>query len=114
MSYTLGTAAAAVGLNKSTILRAVRSGKISATRTELGTWSIDAAELHRVYPAVRTQQNGQRDAIDETPALIIATLQQTIADLRADRDAWRDQAQRLALPDGRERQGWWRRLRRSA
>jgi hypothetical protein len=103
MTYTLGTAATAVGINKSTVLRAIRSGKISAAKDEHGNWSIDPAELHRVYPPLPLQLNGngaeQRDAIpDETPVLI-ATLQATIADLRADRDAWREQAQRLALPD---------------
>jgi excisionase family DNA binding protein len=34
--YTLGTAANACGLNKSTVLRAIKAGKISATRDEHG------------------------------------------------------------------------------
>lgn len=115
MSYTLGTAAIATGLNKSTILRSIRSGKISATRTEHGTWSIDASELHRVYPPLPLQQqnNGseQRHAIpDETPAMV-AELRAVIADLRSDRDHWREVAQRLVLPDRREPQSWWRWLR---
>ena len=50
--YTLGTAAHACGLNKSTVLRAIKAGKISATRDEHGQWQIDPAELHRVYPPV--------------------------------------------------------------
>lgn len=115
MSYTLGTAATAAGVNKSTILRALKSGKISGVRTEQGVWQIEPVELHRVYPPVPVQPNGNGavplDAIpDETPAMV-AMLQATIADLRADRDAWREQAQRLALPDRREPQSWWGWLR---
>jgi excisionase family DNA binding protein len=47
---SLSEAAAATGLNKTTVLRSMKSGKISGTRDPLGQWRIDAAELHRVYP----------------------------------------------------------------
>jgi len=53
MSYTLGQAAKATGMSKSTILRAIKSGKISATKDEAsGEWTIEPAELHRFYPTV--------------------------------------------------------------
>jgi excisionase family DNA binding protein len=53
MKYTLGTAAKATGLSKSTILRAIKSNKLSATKNEAsGDWNIDPAELHRVYQPV--------------------------------------------------------------
>lgn len=53
MSYTLGTAAKATGRNKTTILRAIKDGKISALRDAAsGAWRIEPVELHRVYPAV--------------------------------------------------------------
>ena len=48
--YTLATAAAAVGRNKTAILRAIKAGKISVTKYENGEWQIDPAELHRIYP----------------------------------------------------------------
>jgi hypothetical protein len=35
-------------LNKTTILRAVKAGKI--TGNEHGGWHVEPAELHRVYP----------------------------------------------------------------
>jgi hypothetical protein len=38
MSYTLAAAAAACGLNKSTVLRAIKAGKISGTKDEHGKW----------------------------------------------------------------------------
>jgi hypothetical protein len=50
MPYTLAQAAAAVGRNRSTLLRGIKSGRISAARDELtGAWLIDPAELHRIY-----------------------------------------------------------------
>ena len=51
MSYSLRAAAAATGLNKTSILRAIKSGKISGTKDALGQWWIEPAELHRVLPA---------------------------------------------------------------
>ena len=51
MPHTLRQAAKSVGKDRTTILRAILSGKLSATRDEAsGSWLIDAAELHRVYP----------------------------------------------------------------
>ena len=46
---SLREAANQVNVSKSTILRAVRSGRMSAARTEDGGYSIDPAELFRVY-----------------------------------------------------------------
>src|SRR4029077_16484506 len=50
MSYTLGQAAKAVGMSKTSILRSIKAGRISAGRDELGQWAIEPCELHRVYP----------------------------------------------------------------
>jgi hypothetical protein len=52
--YTIATAAAAVGRNKTAILRGIENGKISAARDENGELQIDPAELHRVYPPLRS------------------------------------------------------------
>ena len=56
--YTIATAAAAVGRNKSAILRAINAGKFSAAQDETGEWQIDPAELHRVYPPLRSASVG--------------------------------------------------------
>ena len=61
MSYTLGTAAKATGKSKSTIHRAIKDGKISATRDDSGTYHIDAAELHRVFPPVSQDSSTEPD-----------------------------------------------------
>jgi hypothetical protein len=47
---TLGEAARHCGVPKSTISRAVKSGRLSAGRDDKGSYSIDPAELFRVYP----------------------------------------------------------------
>jgi excisionase family DNA binding protein len=56
MSYTLATAAKATGLNKSTILRAIKSGQITGTKDQFGEWRVEPVELHRVHPAVPERQ----------------------------------------------------------
>jgi excisionase family DNA binding protein len=50
MVYTLSAAAKAVGLGKSTLHRAIKSGRLSATRLDDGSYRIDPAELARVFP----------------------------------------------------------------
>jgi excisionase family DNA binding protein len=57
MSYTLGEAAKATGITKPTLSKAIKNGKMSAIKNENGSYSIDPAELHRVFPAV----SGNRD-----------------------------------------------------
>jgi hypothetical protein len=113
MSYTLAEAAAACGLDKSTVRRAVRSGRISGTRDEQGVWHVEPAELHRVFPpGVRTggdttavPRDAPADSADITTNTLVAELRAVIFDLRQDRDHWRDeaahwreQAQQPALP----------------
>ena len=61
MPYTLGQAAKATGKQKSTILEAIRNGRISAAKDDLGRYQIDPAELHRVYPPIVQTER------DETP-----------------------------------------------
>jgi septal ring factor EnvC (AmiA/AmiB activator) len=75
MPYTLMQAAEATGKSKSTILRSIQSGKISASRDQLTQgWLIEPSELHRLYPAVA------RDAAN-APALAHHAPQPEIAEL---------------------------------
>ena len=41
MSYTLAAAAAATGLDQSTILKAIKDGKIAGTKDERGEWHVE-------------------------------------------------------------------------
>lgn len=50
MEYSLSAAARITGKGKSTIHRAIKSGKVSARRADDGTYHIDAAELSRAFP----------------------------------------------------------------
>ena len=52
MQYTLGQAAKATGKNKTIIQRAIKAGKLSADFKD-GQYSIDPAELHRVFPPLQ-------------------------------------------------------------
>jgi len=63
MSYSLAEAAQATGLNRSTILRAIKRGAISGVRDEAGAWALEPAELHRVFPpAAATPKATPQDA----------------------------------------------------
>jgi hypothetical protein len=128
MSYTLGDAAKAVGKSKTTLHRAIKSGRISAKKSEDGSYSIDPSELHRVFPPVTAvtptdtfQRNDTEHPSNTLGTLRIqlelqekerererALLQETIADLREDRDKWRQQA--TALLEDHRPKGFFKRL----
>lgn len=134
MVYTLGEAAKATGKSKAAISRAIKTHKISAQRQDDGSFKIDPAELHRVYPPVAVEQDNQRitavdhatqvnpDATGEIRELRakldtanerLAEKDVLIAELRDDRDQWRTQAQTLLLTDQRAeaqpvKRRWWR------
>ena len=104
MAFTLGTASQATGCAKSTILRAIKAGRISAVRDDLGQWQIEPAELFRVFPALAlpdaTPQTGKMER-DATTDMLVAELRQVISDLRRgqedlrqERDHWRATHQR--------------------
>ena len=76
-SLSLREAAEAAGTSKSTIWRAVKSGRMSAARGGDGGFAIDPAELFRAFPPGRQQclaghdvtastSAGERPATDET------------------------------------------------
>ena len=121
MSYTLGEAARSTGKSKTTILRAIRSGKVSAEKDVNGAWRIEPAEVHRIYPeapretvtevAIGAPDNPTSHLevviLEERLASAyehvrhledqVADLKAREADLRGERNAWREQAQRKLL-----------------
>ena len=64
MVYTLGQAAKATGKSKTTIKNALDKGRISGHKADDGSWSIDPAELHRVYPPVSYEQDSKQSSIE--------------------------------------------------
>lgn len=83
MELSLSAAAKATGKAKATIHRAVKSGKLSASRHEDGTYGIDPSELARVFPLV-VSETAQGDATPPpaTPSERDALLSQEVAFLR--------------------------------
>lgn len=49
--WSISEAARAAGKSKSTLLRAIKSGRLSASRDGAGSFVLDPAEVARVYPA---------------------------------------------------------------
>ena len=66
--YTLATAAAAVGRNKTAILRAIKAGKIQFSEAENGEMQIDPVDQHRIYPPLR--KNDTQHQVYQSPLLI--------------------------------------------
>jgi excisionase family DNA binding protein len=137
MTLSLREAAEQAGTSKSTIWRAIKSGRMSAARTDDGGFAIDPAELFRAFEPKRPEQHSEGQdtiptatpmapaATDETASRIAALdaevkgLRDLLAEVRAsreelrqDRDIWRGQIERLALPAPipEPRKAWWRRL----
>ena len=54
ITCTLAEAAKATGLNKSTILIAIKDGQITGTKDMFGEWHIERAELHRLFPPLQS------------------------------------------------------------
>ena len=66
MKYSLSEAAKATGKNKTTIQRAIKSGKISANKGDGGSYEIDPSELHRVFPPTVAQRDAQHMQSNDT------------------------------------------------
>ena len=112
MVYTLGEAARATGKSKATISKAIKNGRVSARKDETGTFHIDPSELHRVYPPAVSSEHKETPANTPEKVDINGTIRELqarleaaherlsdkdtiIADLREDRDRWRQQATAL-------------------
>ena len=129
MAMGLSEAAAATGVNRSTIYRAYKSGRMSATRLETGQIEVDPAELFRVFPPAApqgasndaTHQPATPSATDDNALHVnaleveVKLLREMLAAMQDDRDAWREQAAKalavLPLPaPAAPRRPWWRRF----
>lgn len=94
-AYSLAQAAQACGVNRSTILRAIKNGRISGQRNDKAEWEVEPVELHRAFPPAAVEprpvpQDAQTDAL-------VASLRDQLAEMRAQRDAWQGVAERLTL-----------------
>ena len=123
-TLSLRGAAEMAGVNKSTIFRAIRKGRLSAGRTDDGDFAIDPAELMRVYPPKPEQPSARQDATGEMTELRVrnarleaevAALRELADELRRTRDAFERQlTMALAKPEPQPapalepaRRSWW-------
>ncbi len=139
----LREAAEQAGTSKTSIFRAIKSGRLSATRDDQGGVRIDPAELARAFPPKPLQPERSRTAMPEQAGMhgnpdelrvrnaaleaevhllrqMVDDLKGERGDLKAERNRWAAQAERLALSPPQQpapatplRQGWWP-FRRSA
>src|SRR3546814_7221579 len=86
-------------------MKAIKTCRVSAEKSDNGEWRIEPVELFRVWPPVNVVQQPLQPNItgSDTPGLQAENrlLREQVAELREERNAWREQAQRLALPDQR-------------
>lgn len=88
---TLGQAAKEVGRSKTALTNAIRSGRLSATKLEGGSYSIDPSELFRVYSPVDTSTDSKpahtsTHYIDTTGHIENRLLRDLIEQVKSERD----------------------------
>ena len=79
MKYSLSEAASATGKNKTTIQRAIKNGKISASKGDNGSYEIDPSELHRVFPSTTTKTVAQHLESNDAQHTTNATCNSSLA-----------------------------------
>lgn len=128
---TLGEAAKQTGKSKSVLSKAIATGKMSVAGKDGSSYKIDPAELFRVFPPrtaenrsqeqwetpVRTLENG--DKIKELELKLelyqerLREKEESIREVKQERDSWRQQAERLLLthsPEPQGRRSFWKSL----
>jgi hypothetical protein len=119
MSLSPAEAAKHVGLTKQSVIKAIRSGRLSAVKDASGGWLIEPVELFRVWPAVNQDRGKVTPQVDagippennevvtllkEQIDLLRSQLDDVRADredIRSDRNHWRQIAERSLLTDQR-------------
>ena len=112
---TLGQAAKETGLSKPSISKAIKTGRLSAVKTENGEYQIDPVELFRVYPVTSKPKadnlqeetlglpNGLQAALDAMRELLGQVegerddLRRRLDEEAADRRASAEEVRRLTL-----------------
>lgn len=118
-ALTLGEASRATDKAKSTVLRAIEKGKISATKNDDGEWQIEPAELFRHFapatPETVAETDEENDAQrDETPQETVAEVKRlrellSTANLERDRERGQLEDQISDLRERLDREGEERR-----
>ncbi len=111
MVLTLNKAAQTCGHSKSTLLDAIRSGRMTAPKDDRGRYAIDPAELHRVFPFIAPDRSADRfsepqpTTSENHPTILadlraealgreVELLREMLAKAEANADHWRGLAER--------------------
>ena len=106
---TLGEASKETGVQKSTLSKALKSGKLSYVEKTSAGYKIEPSELFRIYPrkpketVSDTVVEKRSDTLETTPDFIrlqveVEQLRERLAETQEQRDKWQAQAMQLALP----------------
>ena len=107
MGLTLRQAAELSGTSRSTIHRALKTGKLSGGRLEDGTWDIDPSELARVFPwdiaePVQRDTTGQeRNGSGDKESVLAVRVEMLERQLDRERDTVEDLRKRLDRAEDR-------------
>lgn len=125
MKMSLNQAAKTCGRAKSTILEAIKSGRLSAPKDDKGRYEIDPSELHRVFPFKPTEHT--KLILDRTPEpkpntfenhqvtkgleREVELLREMLAKSETNAEHWRKMAERQqALLEDKRPKGFFKRL----
>ena len=95
---TLGEASKACNITKSGISKAIKSGRLSANKNDIGQYEIDPAELFRVFPVKTGNSEPVANSLhNETSGLhtVVETLRELLNQVEGERDDLRSQRDRL-------------------
>src|SRR3546814_1351689 len=88
---TLREASEKVGVTRQTLMKAIKTGRVSAEKSDNGEWRIEPVELFRVWPPVNGVQQPLQPNItgSDTPGLQAENrlLREQVAELREERNA---------------------------
>lgn len=89
--------------SKSTVLEAIRTGRLSASRNDKNEWQIDPAELFRVYPyTIQNEQPNSKKVERENRNRTGENLKEILENERKEREREREQMQ-ATIDDLRKR-----------
>src|SRR3546814_13243315 len=97
MSITLREASEKVGVTRQTLMKAIKTGRVSGQKSDNGEWRIEPVELFRVWQPVSEVQTPLQPYItgSDPPGLQAENrlLRDQVAELMDERKAGRKQAQ---------------------
>lgn len=116
IKLSLNKAAKEAGVAKATLLEALKSGRVSASKSEKGHWEIDPSELFRVFPKTGSEnlqepiptprENHSKTSQNGALEVEVKMLREQLAFVATERDREREQLgeQIQTLRDQMERQ----------